>query len=1310
MESYEQWLRHPARALAVDAALREPVAMLQGVTDDAARALSNVGILTVLDLGASSLFAAARAIADAADRVDALGSPGPLPADLIDDSARAASATLVAGMAPSVLRALDQTDAARLETALPAPSVRDLGYWPPAINAKRLVAIAYGSDDPAADPEAPAELVPRMGRLPVDRVQYELLLFEQPLDGTIPPLEPPQPLEPPSPDGPADRERPIDPFGPGIRGPDPRGTVTGRDEPLISGAEFPLDITPALLGEGFTTAGIGFVLTIAQSWYSVGLSLGQLLHSLALAPGEATRVAIVDWSRRVATSATDTSAESEALRQTMDRKRAVSEVTRALNAEVQSGFSNFDTRGRAEGGSIGGAGNYQDGEYNVSVAGGYSDVTNTANGRAFASSQGVRDVSGDMTQKASDRTQQLASLDRTRRASMVTEVSVSEAERLSTRIVANYNHMHALTVLYFEVVQLYRVLTECVAADPVLYVPVRPLDFTSQIFDRYRTTLARVALTPQARDALLGIAPPPPPAPATPDSGAGFVELRFFDASFTPDVYSAKGNGAYLRGDALRAALGPAAEAGPNLLRFGARHARLAEVQVGTVDGTQRAVAESLEVEGAQLAASTQFERWARPPKDPMRFLPDPGDSLTAFRAPVSDGSWRRESTVVLRTTASWRWDEVLRDSKDTAVWPRVRYVLELLDPATGAATGDTVSVEASLPPTDAAKRMRLAQLTRQGSVAPSVPPVAVAPPFDVFAHLSANALHYTMALVRGADASLVASLLANVRIAGGSLLGRVDPVPIATVGNYLVFRCPALATTRWWEALRASRGLPKAPGDVVGRRETLVPLASGGVFAEAVLGRFNSAERLDLSRFWNWQDSPIPLVPPEIAPLSAGGRQGATVPLPTALGQANLSQQNAPGLPDPTGALVKAIETSGKGDSFRDMGAVDRLLQNGANAATLAAQGATEFMKTVMSTVTAYGARVNKGEELDKKASEKAAAEKKAAGNPAGGGSNAGGNPGGGNPGGGNPGGGRPTGGQPAPGNAPATPAGGTRVGPNDPGSAQREAFSGLTPAPSTNDGTTRRDVPAVTRQSFLVRVVQGTGTQQQVVRMDGALELDELYSVEVPEGFVSIQLRGGVGTNTVRLEPNASESCTGELVLTRLESVANRVANALPGVPEDWLADTLDQLSAIINRMPITGDLYPPRNGDGAVVLELRTEVFDSGSLTRQLMLLGGSESDASDFFERTVSIDLSSYPAAADFSETQRTELRLRIGTEMMNMRRDVLDAIRSMISSVTVRDAGAVVACTASYSTLSGRALQLDMRVVTLAAPSVVIRAR
>ena len=49
---------------------------------------------------------------------------------------------------------------------------------------------------------------------------------------------------------------------------------------------------------------------------------------------------------------------------------------------------------------------------------------------------------------------------RNRRASIVREVSQTEHESISTRVVTNYNHMHALSLHYYEVVQAFRTTTQ----------------------------------------------------------------------------------------------------------------------------------------------------------------------------------------------------------------------------------------------------------------------------------------------------------------------------------------------------------------------------------------------------------------------------------------------------------------------------------------------------------------------------------------------------------------------------------------------------------------------------------------------------------------------------------------------------------------------------------------------------------------------------------------------------------------------------------------------------------------------------------
>jgi hypothetical protein len=83
---------------------------------------------------------------------------------------------------------------------------------------------------------------------------------------------------------------------------------------------------------------------------------------------------------------------------------------------------------------------------------------------------------------------------------------------------------------------------------------------------------------------------------------------------------------------------------------------------------------------------------------------------------------------------------------------------------------------------------------------------------------------------------------------------------------------------------------------------QRLVPIPTTGVFAEAVLGRSNSAEKLDITRCWNWQDSPIPLQPTEIAAIQTGSRGQAEDLKPGQLGQPILNIVNPSTLPDPTG------------------------------------------------------------------------------------------------------------------------------------------------------------------------------------------------------------------------------------------------------------------------------------------------------------------------------------------------------------------------------------------------------------------------
>jgi len=152
------------------------------------------------------------------------------------------------------------------------------------------------------DPERPADLVPASGDYPTERVQYTTLVMDE----------------------------------------IPVGDETLAD---LLGADFEPPTLAKLnsLDAGFRKVAFGALLTYRQSWYAQGVTLGQLLHSAALAPGESTRLAVIDWSRRSRAGQTETVSETDDLTNDMSQTRAISEVTSATATDAQGGFSSTNT-------------------------------------------------------------------------------------------------------------------------------------------------------------------------------------------------------------------------------------------------------------------------------------------------------------------------------------------------------------------------------------------------------------------------------------------------------------------------------------------------------------------------------------------------------------------------------------------------------------------------------------------------------------------------------------------------------------------------------------------------------------------------------------------------------------------------------------------------------------------------------------------------------------------------------------------------------------------------------------------------------
>lgn len=327
--------------------------------------------------------------------------------------------------------------------ATPAPSsaATPAGATAPAVPASALPPFAV--DKAMLDGATPPDLLPTTGNYPVEIVRYSSVVLTD------------------------------------IPGAKPARKLTGAID--LGEENLPFYDRPAE----------GMIVTTEQSWSAQGVTLGRLLHSLALAPGESTKVAVVDWQRSTRATGTETTAEADTLSSGTDQNRSISEVANAIAREEQFGTSQAlqASKSSSSGGSFGVAAGVLAGGAN------WGESSNVGFATAVSRSTGVKSVAAEATQRISARTQQLATAARSRNMTVVRETTQSEKDQVLTRVVTNYNHMHAMSVQYYEVVQVYNVTTKPTKLERCLFIPLQELNFTYSSLQRYKEVLASVAPT-----------------------------------------------------------------------------------------------------------------------------------------------------------------------------------------------------------------------------------------------------------------------------------------------------------------------------------------------------------------------------------------------------------------------------------------------------------------------------------------------------------------------------------------------------------------------------------------------------------------------------------------------------------------------------------------------------------------------------------------------------------------------------------------------------------------------------------------------
>ena len=628
---------------------------------------------------------------------------------------------------------------------------------------------------------------------------------------------------------------------------------------------------------------LGIVNEYRVAWNPLGHSLGQIIYSMPLAPGESVNLAVIDWTRRDEAQRKERTTVDEQLVHNEHRDRTISEAVTTAAREYQHG-SNFSA------GVSGALGSSSSGT-SAGIAGSLGGST--------SSSSGSRDISGNTIQKLSDNITQVSSSMRELQSTVVVQSTQSEKEAIETRTIVNYNHSHALTILYYEVLRHFRVVTEFVRQRPAVFVR-----FKTDWFDNLNGALRSIVdnqdvLTGALLDARL--------------AGAFAAVDRVLEGRYN-DLSKPFPNQ-------------PAVVVDPNPPpRF---HFFTFELRCGgfvrNVDDDDQhadALAHLMLTDGSSLKLVNGFGDEVLNHSGAFR-MNGQNNVFTATPAGNGEISWEKIRGIGLHVSvfptngkdAQVSFSHIKITGFDLAGPPGVVLVDENHDDGHIVIRNQNSEVNqlVTLP-------------TKRPAPTAAEPPIVTgnegsdrAQALELIAHLKSNKRHYSRAIALSHSALARADALDAIAMSdGSSVLDHIENRPLEIVGDLLAYP----STDRDWNHAITAKIADADDGerDSMLFDERLVALPTRGVFAEAKLGHCNASEQIDNTRFWDWQQSPIPHLAPDIAP---------TVPVTPQPQQQNLSATpfpssivnivNPPAAPDPTG-LAAAFNVLGTPNLFRDM------------------------------------------------------------------------------------------------------------------------------------------------------------------------------------------------------------------------------------------------------------------------------------------------------------------------------------------------------------------------------------------------------
>lgn len=674
---------------------------------------------------------------------------------------------------------------------------------------------------------------------------------------------------------------------------------------------------------GFSgTVRLGYAVQYDTEWFHLGHSLGQIAYSMPLAPGERINIAIVDWSRRDLANRTENTTVKEELDHAAVRDRNLTEAVNMVVRESQSGSSFM-------GGNAGSMGmGMAIGPMSLGAGGAHSF------GGATASSDGMRSLVGQTTQNITDAFHQASSALRELNSTVVVQGTQAESAEARTRVIANNNHSHALTILYYEVLQHNRLLTRPVSIRPAIFLKHDAAHFDVSLggeadyslVAQYKDIIARNLLDESVRSCL--------------DIVSRWVCLKLnFDREKKRRQEQGDPADQHELGDFTLWVLSGAQRPVFNL------YARIIPKAGGTP-------IDCIFTDPAIVAQTPTYDANGNIGSAP---LPTVLENLTSNRIRANE-----EFLTSCRPTQKIRWGNISAIEIGSTIAPGTHVEFHNAPPP-----ADWVVQKMEFVTKDGADKWTMfsgvptpSSVKWNGSTRCNVQPFKpLASSVDdlltdeercclsrLITHLNAHRGHYWRAIWLSEIPEDRTVRFDSWQFDGSPLNDVIDNRLLDFSDEYAVFAAAA-GTEKILQEAFDLRDLAIPPAMFDQSIEQIITVPARGVFAEAKLGHCNASEIIDPTRFWDWQISPNPDQPPPIAPTSTDSRyQKPDDKLgPTAFPESLINIVAPQVLPDPAGLGAAAGVLSALGP-FRDMSGIKELgplLQTLSNNATqLAAQG----------------------------------------------------------------------------------------------------------------------------------------------------------------------------------------------------------------------------------------------------------------------------------------------------------------------------------------------------------------------------------